>query len=371
MHILNIMQCTNLGGMEQASLRLMKALQQRGHTLRVLSLNPLNDLAPHLQAAGIPAEGLPYLGKGGWRSLPTMWWKLRGIRADALLMTGHNLGAMLALGKLCHRRRLLAVHFHHTGMKPAWQWRLLYRLACQRFQAITFPSDFIRHEAEALYPRLIGKAITVRNPLPLPLTPSIDQRRQARALLGLPPNVPLVGNAGWLIPRKRWDVFLRVARQVAKTVPDAGFVVAGSGPERERLEALARELGLQQRIRWLGWQRDLAPFYASLDVLLFNADWDAFPTTPLEAISYGVPVVASVLHGGLKEVVSDARFGILLEQHDLSELARHVIEMLGVPEMAQRRGENGRARLEAMCSPAPIAEFHERLWEDAAARPAA
>lgn len=153
MRIVKIIQGTGLGGMEKASLRLMVGLKERGHACEVISLNPVGGLGPLLAECNIPAIGLPYLGKWGWRSFPVLRRALRSAQADALLMTGHNLFAMLALGNLCRGRRVLAVHFHHEGVKPRWQWRLIYRIACRRFQAITFPSDFVHHEAEEIYPR--------------------------------------------------------------------------------------------------------------------------------------------------------------------------------------------------------------------------
>ena len=69
-------------------------------------------------------------------------------------MTGHNLLAMQAIGGLETGRKILALHFHHQGVKPAWQWQLIYWLASKRFDEITYPSEFIRGEAIDLYPAL-------------------------------------------------------------------------------------------------------------------------------------------------------------------------------------------------------------------------
>lgn len=345
MKIINIMQCTELGGMEHASLRLMIGLKAEGHCCEVISLNPVGSLGPLMQEHGIPVLGLPYLGKGGWRSFPKIWHALHSVKADALIMTGHHLLAMLALGALCQGRRLLAIHFHHTGVKPPWQWRLIYRVACCRFQAITFPSDFVRHEAETLFPPLKALSRTVRNPLTIPELPAVEARAQARRVLGLPPEAKVVGNAGWLIPRKRFDVFLRVAQKVVQEVPDALFLIAGDGEERAQLEALARELAIDDRVKWLGWQKDLTPFFQCLDVMLFNSDWDAMGLAPLEAMSYGVPLVASVQQGGLKEIVTGDEYGFLLPTHDVDALAKKTVFFLHNPEEARRIALAGRKRL--------------------------
>jgi glycosyltransferase involved in cell wall biosynthesis len=328
MRIFNIIQCANLGGMEKANLELLTGLRARGYEIEMLSLNPIAGLRPLLQERAIAAKGLAYRGRGGWRSLPELRRVLARVHSDALIMTGHNLLAMLVLGNLCHGRRLLMIHFHHAGVKPRWQWRLIYRIALRRFQAVGFPSDFIRREAESIYPPLSRISHTVGYSIDLPPLPSSRERAEARRQLALPAGVPIIGNCGWLIPRKRFDVFLRVAREVAHNRPDALFVIAGDGPEGERLKALAAELGITERVRWLGWQTDLTPFYRSLDLMVFNTDWDAFPRAPLEALGAGTPVVASALHSGLSEMLDAKSYGLVFADHDIPKLARSAEALL-------------------------------------------
>lgn len=361
MRILNLIQCANLGGMEQASLRLMCRLQARGHVCQLLSLNPIGALGPLLDNAGIRHEGLPYAGKGGWRTMPQLRRKLRQSSAEAMLMTGHHLLAMLALGDFCRGRRVLAVHFHHSGVKPDWLWRIIYWLACSRFQDIIFPADFIRQEAERIHPPVAALARTIRNPVNLPLLPETEDKLAARRTLGLPPNVPIIGNAGWLIPRKRFDVFLHAAAIVAAQCPEAHFMIAGDGEEKPRLQALARSLKLNHRVTWVGWVQNMDVFYHSLDVLLFNSEWDAMGLTPLEAMSYGIPVVASVANGGLKEILHSNQCGFLLKDHQPERLAAEILRLIQNPNDARRTGLAGRERIRATSQPEIIAAEYEAL----------
>ncbi len=361
MKIVNVIQGTDLGGMEQASLRLMIGLQGNGHSCEVISLNPIGELGPLLKEHNIPATGLPYLGKGGWRSFFLVRHTLRNVNADCLLMTGHHLLTMLALGDMCQGRRLLAVHFHHKGVKPAWQWRLIYHMAFSRFNAITFPSDFVRNEAEELYPPIKSLSHTVYNPLTVQYIPTNEQRHQARLALGLKIDVPLIGNAGWLIPRKRFDIFLRTAQLILRRIPNALFLIAGDGEERARLEALARNLGITEQVKWLGWQQDLTQFYQCLDLMLFNSDWDALATTPLEGVSRGIPLVASNLQGGLKEILNTEEYGFLISKHDIEALAEKAIYFLQNPHEARKVSQAGKERVEQVSNSKKIVEEIESL----------
>jgi glycosyltransferase involved in cell wall biosynthesis len=355
MRILNVIQCANLGGMEQSTLLLMTGLQARGHAVELLSLNPLGGMGLLCAQLGIPAEGLPYLGRAGWRSVGRFRDRLAAKQSDALIMTGHNLLAAEMLGRFCAGRRILSIHFHHSGVKPRWQWRLIYRSAMRRFSGIMFPSEFIRREAEDICPEIGPISHTIGCPIVLSRLPSKVERAEARRRLGLPMRVPVIGNAGWLIPRKRFDIFLKVARNVAATNADALFVIAGDGPQAEPLKELTGRLGLSDRVRWIGWQSDLGDFYRSLDLMLFNADWEALGRSPLEALAAGVPVVASVLNGGLSEFVDRENYGPIYQDHDIDRLTEATLSILEDGTAAKNLVTAGRRRLEQIASPARYA----------------
>jgi glycosyltransferase involved in cell wall biosynthesis len=337
--------------MEHTALTVARILGGRGYTWRFVSLNPVGKLGPILQAEGIPVRGLQYKGKAGWRGILAMAKEFRKEKPDAVIMTGHNFAAFLALGLLCRKRRLLCLHFHHEGVKPRWMWRIIYWLVRKQFYALTFPSDFIRREAETIYPPISRIAHTLPNPFSIPELPSPTERTAARARLGLPVDVRLIGNAGWLIERKRFDVFLRVAARVVSQHPNAQFVIAGDGPLKSKLLETAEELGISRNVRWLGWLSDLTDFYKAMDVILFNSDWDAQGRTPLEGLSYGVPVVASVINGGLAETLKSPDFGFLTQSHDINWMSEKVLYLLTNQQSAEQMAMAGRNHLAVTCDP--------------------
>jgi glycosyltransferase involved in cell wall biosynthesis len=337
--ILHILQCTNLGGMERCTLEMMSALRGLNCDNRLVSLNPLGGLGKLLAERSFAASGLPYRRPAGIPSIPRMAREFRrGGTVDGIVMSGHNMAAFAALAGMECKRRVLYVHFHHAGVKSRWQWRLVYATAMRVFPRIAFCSDFIRTEAEEIYPPLREVSVTHRNSYPLPPVPLEQDKQAARRALGLPGDALVVGNAGWLIERKRWDVFLRTAAKIAEQVKNVIFLISGDGPLRQELVAQAKRLELEDRIRWLGWQDDLTSFYLSLDLLLFNSDWDALGRTPLEAGSYQVPAVTSVLNGGLNEVISSDEVGYLLDRHDEDWLAEKAIRLLGDASLRHRMG---------------------------------
>jgi glycosyltransferase involved in cell wall biosynthesis len=351
---------SNLGGTEKVGLNFMEGLQDRGHQVRVVSLNPIGELGPLLADRHIPAEGLPYRGTIGWRSMGLMYRAFRSDPAEAVMMTGDNLAAMLALGNYCRERRLQCFHTYHEG-RPEWQWRTIYRVALRQFRAVTYPCDLLRKEAEKIYPPIAAISHTVRNPIVVPDLPSPEERAAARARLGLPQTARIVGSASRLAEGKRIDVFLDVAREVLAAAPEAFFVIAGDGPLRSKFEEQARALEIANRVLWLGLQEDLRPFYSSLDVLHFNSDGEVLGLTPLEALAHGVPAVVSVLHSGLSEVVERDEHIFLTETHDTNWLAEKIVLILNHPEAGRRMALAGRKHLAQVCSPEKSVETVSRL----------
>jgi len=362
MRVLNIIQCTNLGGMERSNLLRLVGLKARGHSVELISLNPLGKLAPLLDDAGIPAVGLDYRGRFGWRSWPSQCRLFRANNPDAILMTGHNLVAAMALANVSEGRKILAIHcYHFEPGARSWHWPLVYSVADRVFDHITFASEFIRREALMIRPSLERKSSVLPNPFELPPEVFSSERLESRQRFGIPNGAKVVGNAGWLLDRKRFDIFLRVAAKVLTKRSNITFLIAGDGPERKNLTTLAARLGIENNIRFLGWQPDLGDFYRSLDVMLFNTDFDALGRTPVEAASFGVPVVASVVHGGLKEVFRSEEEAVVLGEHDIDRLSEAVLQTLADPIAQKDRGRKARERVAEYGRMDRHAEEMERL----------
>ena len=95
----------------------------------------------------------------------------------------------------------------------------------------------------------------------------------------------------------------------------------------------------------MGWLKGLDDFYKSLNVMLFNSDWDAMGRTPLEAMSHGVPTVASVLNGGLGEMISDKSMGFFINTHDIDKMSSEIIRIAQNPETANAYAVCGNQRI--------------------------
>lgn len=154
-----------------------------------------------------------------------------------------------------------------------------------------------------------------------------------------------------LVARKGIDSVLRALPAVRRAVPDVAYVVCGDGPERERLEGLARELGVLDLVRFAGGVPDeeLAEWYCAGDVFVMPSrseppDVEGFGIVFLEAGACERPVVAARA-GGVPDAVAEGVSGLLVTPGDVDELAAKLVDLLRDPARAAELGRNGRARV--------------------------
>lgn len=171
---------------------------------------------------------------------------------------------------------------------------------------------------------------------------SQERAGELRRELGLGPEAKTIGIVARLVPIKAHEVFLAVAAEVASRVPEAVFLVVGDGERRGWLEARARDLGLGSRVRFLGWRTDLDRVYADLDVVMLTSRNEGSPVALIEAMAAGRPIVGTRA-GGVAELVGNA--GLLADVDDVSILTRHVMALVGDPDLRRSLGAEGRTRV--------------------------
>lgn len=117
----------------------------------------------------------------------------------------------------------------------------------------------------------------------------------------------------------------------------------GDGPMMAGTEALARELGLGERVHFLGQRNDVDRRLAAAQISLLVTNWEGFPLSILEAMRAGLPVVASDV-GGVAESVRDGESGFLVPRGDVAQLRDRIERLLNDPGLRVRLGASGRAR---------------------------
>lgn len=178
-----------------------------------------------------------------------------------------------------------------------------------------------------------------------------------RAELGGTPNCPLVLTPARLHGQKGHEYLL----EAASHVPNAMFLLAGDGPERHRLERKAADLGIRDRVCFLGQRRDIARLLVNSDVFVLPSLYEGLPLSVLEAMAAGKPIVATAI-GGTDEAIVDGVSGKLVPPRDAQSLAFAINMLLSDPPTAMRLAIAGRTRVTQIFSANTMVHGVEDLY---------
>ena len=182
-------------------------------------------------------------------------------------------------------------------------------------------------------------------------------RHEAETAIDLPMGQALVGTVARLDPVKRLDVLLRALALLEGVLA----VIVGYGPEEQRLRALAGQLGIADRVRFVGYQQDVRPWLALLDLFVLASDWEGMSNALLEAMAAGLPVVATAT-GGTPDVVVKGETGLLVPAGDASALARAIETLLADAALRERMGRAGQRRVAERFSVKRMVERTQALY---------
>jgi len=165
--------------------------------------------------------------------------------------------------------------------------------------------------------------------------------RTVRRELGLGELEYVVAFIGRLAPQKNPGLFLEMAQAILRSGLKCGFLMVGDGPLRATLTDQARTLGIQEAVRFTGVRNDVPRILRVTDLLVLTSDWEGSPNVILEALSTGVPAIATDV-GGVRELLIDGVTGYVVPRRDLSALVNRVIGMLSDRGFRVECGRRGR-----------------------------
>jgi glycosyltransferase involved in cell wall biosynthesis len=170
---------------------------------------------------------------------------------------------------------------------------------------------------------------------------------------------PLVLTPARLDEQKGHPVLLRAAAEL----PEVEFVLAGEGPERGSLEALATELGIVERVRFLGYRDDIPRLLAACDIFALPSLYEGSSLAVLEAMAARRPVVSSAI-GGTDELIDDGADGLLVAPGDAAALAAALRRLLDDPGLRESFAARARERVERDFTPAAMVRRVEAIYAE-------
>lgn len=345
LRVMQVMAGGKTGGAETLFVNLVLALHRVGlDQLAVIRTNLGRSFA--LRQGGVAPIELPF---GRWldfTTVPVLRRQIRIYQPDVVLTWMNRASALCPKGDFLRVARL-------GGYYKIKNYRRCDHLIC-------ITPDLVEHVVAAGWPRArahyIPNFARLESAAPVP-----------RSGLDTPDDAPLLLALGRLHEAKGLDVLLR-----ALAIESRPYLwIAGDGPLRGALERLAEELGVANRVRFLGWREDRGALLAAADVCVFPSRYEPFGTVTLEAWAGRRPLVAAAA-AGPRGVVRDGDDGLLVPVDDPDALAAALGRVLDDADLRARLVAAGRRRYDAEFSEAASVRRYLRLFQDLlAARDAA
>lgn len=275
------------------------------------------------------------------RVLPRLYRLIR--KRNIQIVHAHDYKTDLLVLPLCRLCRVIPLSTAHGWAGQSRKEQLYYRAdkwILARYPLVIAVSEKIRSE-------LLGKGAkpervrVIRNGIDseyFRVEPGIGRR--LRRAEGIPDDATVIGAVGRLSPEKRFDLLIEIAARLGVFA-----VLVGEGGERAALERQARELGIADRVKLLGYRRDVRECHQIFDVYVQTSDTEGIPNAVLEAMALELPLVATAV-GGTPELISDRIHGLLVPAGDVDALVGAVQYTLENRENTAGRVHKARVRVE-------------------------
>ena len=290
---------------------------------------------------------------------------MRRPRVLVSTMPAANVAAVVATSGLADAPRhvLCEVNSHRLHDALGWPLRRLLRWAYARAERVVALSRGLAAELESDYALPAGSVVAIPNPIDV----EAWRRRAAAATASpWPPGPPVILGAGRLVRQKGFAVLLDAFASVARRRP-LRLVLIGEGPERPRLAAQARALGVADAVTLAGHADDPAGWFRHCALFVLSSRWEGFGNVVAEAMACGAPVIATRCPHGPDEIVADGVTGRLVAPENAEALASAIVACLDDPAGSAARAAAGAADVErfaALRVAARWATLLERIGED-------
>jgi glycosyltransferase involved in cell wall biosynthesis len=354
-----------LGGGQMTVLTLARNLDKDKFDVLVASEGE-GLLVDELKKAGVRHIPVKIGKKTGFLGIKGLSDALRTNAVDIL----HTHGGIAGLyGRMAARRAgipsiihtIHGIHYLHYRNPLAKYASLILERRLSKFtDAVIFVSESDLGKGLHLRLALPERARLIRNGVVLTaLTPTFDPAAK-RTELGADGG-PLIVAVSRLHRQKGLVFLLRALPAVIRRRPDAKAAIVGGGPLEARLEAESRDLGLGDRVVFLGERTDVAEILAAADLFVLPSLWEGLPYAVVEAAAAGRPIIASDIDG-VREVIRNGKTGVLVPPGDSAKLAEAMIGLIESPARATTLAREARREIPPLYSIERMIQETEALY---------
>ncbi|MFC1962408.1 glycosyltransferase family 4 protein [Chloroflexota bacterium] len=350
----------DIGGPSVYASEILKRLNERGHSVRVITLSETAEAAADVRVVARRRPKPGFIGYVythlalflsiiqlsrhchviytlspayiGFVSLMAA----KILRKPIVLRMAGDVAWEEASNKLITEKFLEEFHTAPEGGKYIKRLIALQRFVLNRMDKIIVPSHFLKDVVVNYYGTDYMKVTVIYNSANLP-----DYQKpvcEASRMLSKPKLIAV----GRLARHKRVDRIIEVVKEISEVYNDISLLIVGDGPERGKLEKLSQALGTSRQVSFYGktTHKQTAKLMAEADIFVLNSVYEGLPHVALEAMAFRVPVIATNIRG-TNEAVKDGETGLLIPPDDNTKLMEGIIRLIKDEGLRKQLIENG------------------------------
>lgn len=330
MRIFQLISSFGFFGAERVVLELSKELSLLGLKLYVGVFrnrqNPHTEVADRAEELGLKNEVFPCNGRFDPRAMLQIREFIRGKGIDFIHCHGYkaNFYGLMAT-VFTNTPRITTCHnWIGTGFKMK-SYERLDKIILRSFKVVIAVSDEIKKEIlDSQIPK--SKVSVINNGIDLSKFNGV-QNINIRQEFKIDPHCKVIGTIGRLSKEKGHIYFLQAAKEVLKRFPKVIILIVGSGSLKEELEDQAKAIGLEDKVVFTGFRKDIPEIFSSMDVFVLPSLMEGLPMVLLEAMAAQKPIIATEV-GEIPKILEQGELGVLVKPKDVRGLADAIISVL-------------------------------------------
>ena len=321
--IFHLITSLNIGGTEKYLLKIIKNLNDR-YNFSVGYLKELGPIAGEIEKLGVPVT------KFGFFQL------IKHLKKNKIQIIHTHLYRANLIGRLA--AKIAGVPAIISTQQSIDDWKKIYHVWADRLTAVF--CDLIIANSNTAKKLLVTREKIPENKIIVSYN-GVEYKPEACSKKNN--NSITVGYIGRLHREKGAYLIPEIIKKVTDRNKSINFIVAGDGPEKNNIETGISNLKIDPFVKLLGWKNDLQEIYSSIDILLMPSEEESFPQVALDAMAFGIPIVASDV-GGVSELVKNNETGLLIKERRPELYAEAILYLVDNPYYYKHFSENSKTK---------------------------
>ena len=341
--VLNIQETIGSGGVERRRLSLSKLLDKQKFELKIICTKTEGPTVDEIRANGVEVIPIGLLNSPFQISQHK---KVLQIIKDFKPHIIHGAVfegvTMAALNGFIKNVPVIIIEETSDPQNRRWKGHLLMKF-------FAFLSDKVIGVSPSTTTYLLNKlkinknkVVLINNGVRVPTILNNQMKQELKDTLNISENEIVIGSVGRMLieEHKRFKDLIKAFHNLTKKDIKVKLVLVGDGPEREKYEKLVEELGIKNKVIFVGYQSEVSKYYSIFDVFSLVSAYEAFGLVLAEAMLHKVPVIATKV-GGMQYIVDNDKTGFLVEKYDIDAI-ENKLELLCLDDnLRKEMGENG------------------------------